>query len=979
MKKFLLLAVMAVMTITASAQSSPKVYSGQPKAPELTKSSMVQKSFQAQAPRMDLTTRSYAPAGKHLTLDLAKVKPVTRTKHTSVQPLQQMQGKTFGKGKAQGRQMVNLTPTIKLNRQTAAKARGSRREPSFVESYTAFGINYDTKEVEQWAMTPVTGTYTNEETGEEEEVNALVDVIPTPSYLSELYPKGIPVEYTIEGNVITILPQAVATYQNEAKDTTFYITLFSANSEDEDGNFTGEINMELGDEGKLTITNGNWICLSEFANVEFDPDMSDGDAYLGWDELYANVRYYYRYEDAINLEYNAHGVDYFANEPMDWIMQRGTISMDEEESHYFINMSPLIDTFAGLYPDGIDVEYTQEGNIITVAPQVIASYPDEEEGGEDGTVYILICSGTANDGCIVLTEGEDGSLTTIEGESVILGAWETDTFDATFNTYLGSYSYIDNVKYRLPGAAPEAPKDVAFEPNELVLFAGMGPTGYSFNNNLGVLGAYTPVSFRNNTFDVATNFEWTAIKNREEEDEVVITDTNRDFSFDTEGGSVYSDFSLVAYNDGAKSEPFTWGKGLSFASDEEGNDTEEKRYEDAFFYAGHGQGSFAFTDGTYATMTRQNPDFDLKFYVNWGTPDFAEQYTSVNPISKIYSYQGKPSTPLFLTGVTLPMVSFSAQDDFNLHICLYKCSRSSTGNLELGDLIAEGDATNDNVVLYDSGIAEVVFDELYREDEMGMSETLDYLFIEDEFVIVIDDWDNGTFSGVLGSQEYSCKEVTSTWFQKPGEQRLRSYGEGWPQLFIGLNDATYGYLHTEDNTNLQFAAEGGEKSIHVDPMYYNKDEETEEPTYSLLVESITVDGEEQEEIPEWLTVSVANEDYTTATEKDEEGNEYEYFVNGIDYDLVVAAAALPTGVEKRSAEIVFMQTGARLKVTINQGGGSGSIQGDVNGDGTVDVADISAIISVMAGTAEYAAADVNEDGSVDVADISNVITIMAGN
>ena len=970
MKKFLLLAVMTVMAITASAQSSPKVYSGQPKAPGLTKSSMVQKSFQAQAPRMDLTTRSYAPAGKHLTLDLAKVKPVTRTKHTPVQSLQQMQGKTFDKGKVQSRQMVNLTPTIKLNRQTAAKARGPRREQSFVESYTAFGINYETREVEQWTMTPVTGTYTNEDTGEEEEVNALVDVIPTPSYLSQLYPNGIPVDYTIKDNVITILPQAIATYQNEAKDTTFYVTLFSANSDDEDG----IINMELGDEGKLTITNGNWICLGEFANVEFDPDMSDGDAYLGWDELYANVHYYYRYENTINLEYNAHGVDYFANEPMDWIMQRGTMSMDEEESHFFINMSPLIDTFAGLYPDGIDVEYTQEGSIITVAPQVIANYSDEEEGGEDGTVYILICSGTADDGCIVLTEGEDGSLTTIEGESVILGAWETKTFDPTFDTYLGSYSYIDNVKYRLPGAAPEAPKDVAFEPNELVLFAGMGPTGYTFNNNLGVLGAYAPVSFRNNTFDVATNFEWTAIQNRGDEDEVAITGTDRDFGFETEGGNVYSDFSLVAYNDGAKSEPFTWGKGLSFATDEEGNDTEEKRYEDAFFYAGHGQGSFAFSDGTYATMTRQNPDYDLTFYTNWATPDIYEKGPS-----KIYSYQGKPSTPLFLTGVTLPMVSFSAQDDFNLHIGLYKCSRSSTGRLTLGEIIAEGDATIDNVIAYDSGITEVVFDELYREDEMGMSETLDYLFIEDEFVIVIDNWDNGTFSGVLGSQEYSCNENTSTWFERPGENRMRSYGEGWPTLFIGLNSATYGYLHTEDNTDLQFAAEGGEKSIHVDPMYYSIDEETEEPTYSLIIESITVDGEEQEEIPEWLTVSVANEDYTTATEKDDEGIEYEYFVNGIDYDLVVAAAALSAGVEKRSAEIVFMQTGARLKVTINQGGGSGSIQGDVNGDGTVDVADISAIISVMAGTAEYAAADVNEDGSVDVADISNVITIMAGN
>ena len=51
--------------------------------------------------------------------------------------------------------------------------------------------------------------------------------------------------------------------------------------------------------------------------------------------------------------------------------------------------------------------------------------------------------------------------------------------------------------------------------------------------------------------------------------------------------------------------------------------------------------------------------------------------------------------------------------------------------------------------------------------------------------------------------------------------------------------------------------------------------------------------------------------------------------------------------------------------------------GDVNEDGAVDVADISAIISVMAGTDSYEHADVNGDGGVDVADISTVITIMA--
>lgn len=55
-------------------------------------------------------------------------------------------------------------------------------------------------------------------------------------------------------------------------------------------------------------------------------------------------------------------------------------------------------------------------------------------------------------------------------------------------------------------------------------------------------------------------------------------------------------------------------------------------------------------------------------------------------------------------------------------------------------------------------------------------------------------------------------------------------------------------------------------------------------------------------------------------------------------------------------------------------------EGDVNGDGAVDVADIGTIIDIMAGeTPETGAADVNGDGIVDVADIACVIDIMAAN
>ena len=55
--------------------------------------------------------------------------------------------------------------------------------------------------------------------------------------------------------------------------------------------------------------------------------------------------------------------------------------------------------------------------------------------------------------------------------------------------------------------------------------------------------------------------------------------------------------------------------------------------------------------------------------------------------------------------------------------------------------------------------------------------------------------------------------------------------------------------------------------------------------------------------------------------------------------------------------------------------------GDVNGDSTVDVADIATVISVMAGTmgnGSATSADVNGDGTVDVADIATIISIMAG-
>ena len=606
-------------------------------------------------------------------------------------------------------------------------------------------------------------------------------------------------------------------------------------------------------------------------------------------------------------EYYAHGIDYYTNEPIDWVMLRSKAVVNNEETLFFVNIVPLLETLSELYPDGIDVEYEQKGNTITVKPQVIGSVE-----GDNGTEYIILSSGTSQDGNIVLTEDQYG-LVTIEGESIIIGAWSTSEFDPSYASYLGGYLYIDNPTYRLPDAPAVAPKDVAFEPEELVLFAGLGYSGYSYSDNRAVIGAYAPTNFRNLTFDIATDFDW-SVKESNDGVETTISGGDRNFSLLTKGGAVYSDFSLTAYNQKEASEPYKWGTG--HCQDNDGS----VRYNAIHAYAGEEAHNFEYRDGSYAVMTRQNPDYDLTFYINWSTPDIYSQYSSsATSIATIYSYQGKPATPLYLTGVTLPLVSFNANDDFNLHIKLCKCSRNARGNLTLGDVIAEGDATLENVNDdYDAGITAVEFTELYVEDEFGMSETVDYLFIEDEFVIVIEGWDNGTFSGVLGSQEYNFNENTSTWFQATGETRLRSYSGGWPQLFIGLLDATYGYLYTDDDTNLIFAKEGGTSTIHIDPMCYSIDDETLKPTYNLHIDSVFENGKVVDDIPEWVSFNVANEDYTTATEIDDNGQEYTYFVNGIDYDLQIKVEVLPEGVRSRTAQIVFFQAGAKLNITINQ-------------------------------------------------------------
>lgn len=56
--------------------------------------------------------------------------------------------------------------------------------------------------------------------------------------------------------------------------------------------------------------------------------------------------------------------------------------------------------------------------------------------------------------------------------------------------------------------------------------------------------------------------------------------------------------------------------------------------------------------------------------------------------------------------------------------------------------------------------------------------------------------------------------------------------------------------------------------------------------------------------------------------------------------------------------------------------------GDANDDGTVDIADVAAVLTIVSSgsTEGYHAknADANKDGAYDIADVAAILTIMAG-
>ncbi len=568
----------------------------------------------------------------------------------------------------------------------------------------------------------------------------------------------------------------------------------------------------------------------------------------------------------------------------------------EEGDTYLINMIPS--PFEGV--EAIPVEYAQDGNTITVSPQMVLSSEEDNE-------YVFIFSWASADGSIKMTLGEDGTLTTVKGEDISYGSFTESTFNPNFTsvkeggTYQGSYADYEGVTYSLPGQAPT----VYYEPSGLYLNSTYDSEGQYYGAMYSMLPAYAVSNFTNLTKDFADSWQWSVDELnynealRDFEVANTITADTRDFAAPL-GSAVYSAPKLIGGNEGKLSTPFQWG--LMNTDDRTG----EKNYSDAYIYCGVEGSSFQ------TMLTLANPDNAIASHPYLATPDLNQaQYN----IASLVLYQGKPDAPLYFEGINMFVYQWQAKENCALKCKIQKVTRDASGKLAMGDVIAEADLDVADVVESKDFYNLLQWKNFYTVDEEGMTNSLDFLQVEDEFAIVIEGWNNGTFSAIPTVEYYDYGVgPTYTFFNivQNGQESLVAFTGALYKTYVGYINPIYGYLHTEDDTTVVLPAEGGSKTLHVNPMLAAVDSETQEYITALWTDE---ENDPEYVFPEWIDIETANDTYTK---------------EGYSFDLVVSAGALPEGVEGREEIVNLYQWGAKLSLKVIQGTPSGIVE--VSGD-----------------------------------------------
>ena len=181
-------------------------------------------------------------------------------------------------------------------------------------------------------------------------------------------------------------------------------------------------------------------------------------------------------------------------------------------------------------------------------------------------------------------------------------------------------------------------------------------------------------------------------------------------------------------------------------------------------------------------------------------------------------------------------------------------------------------------------------------------------------------------------------------------------------IFLSTENPWLTYNYSAEDGEYLFPNEGGEMVKHFGDYTSNG---IEFWAWTPSADDAWYVSCNDDEVPDWLNIELTD---------GEENGEF----SGVVY-AKVTAEPLPAGVKGREAIVRFEFPGAYLDYKFmqgEQGPNPEPIPGDVNGDGSVNIADINEVIDIILSGTFDAAGDINGDGSVNIADINALIAII---
>jgi hypothetical protein len=308
----------------------------------------------------------------------------------------------------------------------------------------------------------------------------------------------------------------------------------------------------------------------------------------------------------------------------------------------------------------------------------------------------------------------------------------------------------------------------------------------------------------------------------------------------------------------------------------------------------------------------------------------------------------EPGHPFVLHGV-YPRLRISKGGSITLEVL--RCTQKDDGTMNTWSSKVLATKTVE-VTAIDGKAQMISFDELVQVDPETGEETA---LVIDEPVMILLKSDDAEYCALFGKHENLIPGEAHAYLYFMAEEKARMgganfhYTTGYATAWDFMYDLTYTYLVCDED---EFVApvEGGEKTFTFNS-YYN--------SYSW-----EITGENNSDIPEWVSVEV--EDVM-------DGNSYTGETNAL-----IQVEPLPDGETYRETKLDFHYAGASHIVTVKQGSeDTPPTPGDVNGDGIVSGADVTALYGLLLDGKEVAGnADVNGDGSVSGADVTALYNLL---